>query len=134
MFAVSQSEPDTVATMQEPQAPSSATASTVGQMLPPKKPLTDAATVLQKSKSVVDPSSAGGLQLRRAKKALEKEKQAREMGMKARENAERRRRNRKDADTMAALQHEYEQVRRLNLPWTKESCKDVATRVGLSVA
>ena len=104
MFAVNQSEPDTVATMPEPQAPSTATQSTVVQMLPPKKPLTDAATVLQKSKSLIDPSPGGGLQLRRAKKALEKEKQAREMGMKARENAERRRRNRKDAETMAALQ------------------------------
>lgn len=56
------------------------------------------------------------------------------MGMKARENAERRRRNRKDADTMAALQSEYDKVTRQNLPWTKDSCKEVAARVGLSVS
>lgn len=64
--------------------------------------------------------------MRRAKKALEKEKRAREMGNKARENAERRRRNRKDAETMAALQREYNLFKVNQLPWTKDSCKDVA--------
>ena len=122
--------------MAEPLAPESVKSSSSSSyvMPPPKKPHSDAAQVLSKSKSVVDPTPTGGLQLRRAKKALEKEKQAREMGIKARENAERRRRNRKDAETMTALKREYEHVTRLNLPWTKDSCKAVADRVGLSVA
>ena len=52
------------------------------------------------------------------------------MGIKARENAERRRRNRKDADTMAALQYEYE-TRDI---WDKDVCREVAIKVGLSVS
>lgn len=81
----------------------------------------------------IEVAKPASLRLRRAKKAVEKEKRAREMGAKARENIERRRRNRKDADTMALLQQEFETARNRGHFWTKDSCRPVAERVGLSV-
>ena len=51
----------------------------------------------------------------------------------SRENIERRRRNRKDAENMALLRHEYDLARRRGHYWTKDSCRPAADRVGLSV-
>lgn len=97
---------------------------------PEKEPYHSCVVETQAAADAIQSVKMNGLQLRRAKKQLEKEKQAREMGIKARESAERRRRNRKDADTMAALQHEYES----RDIWDKDVCKEVADKVGLSVS
>ena len=96
-------------------------------------PAQESSETIQSIPAPIEDVKPASLQLRRAKKAVEKEKRAREMGAKARENIERRRRNRKDAETMALLRHEYDLARHRGHYWTKDSCRPVAERVGLSV-
>lgn len=70
------------------------------------------------------------MQQRREVKADEKMKRVQEMGQKAKDVADRRRRNRKKGDLKAALKEEYDSRQ----VWSREICKEVAEKFGLSVS
>ncbi len=53
-----------------------------------------------------------------------------EMGIKAKDLSDRRRRNRKHSDLKAALTEEYESRK----VWSRDTCKEVAEKFGLSVS
>ena len=70
------------------------------------------------------------LQQRREMKANEKMMRVQEMGQKAKDLSDRRRRNRKHGEMKAALKHEYESRK----VWTRDACKEIAAKLGLSVS
>ena len=53
-----------------------------------------------------------------------------EMGQKAKDLSDRRRRNRKHGDLKAALKEEYDSRK----VWTRVTCKEIAAKFGLSVS